>query len=150
MLTGRVGSELKLEAELRFRIEEHDSIPEGTWFSRSRLVGSYPWDLAQMQRLTYTFFSIEGNGKMRRFYLSENNDGCSVTAGFMLTTDDFGTGGCHWEKYPIKGRPSEHGRYMWAVKNKRYGVWETESHDVDEFRLIGEEPKDDKLHYVSV
>lgn len=143
MLTGNVGSEPKLETELRFRIEENDFIPNGTWFSKSRLVGSSPWDINQMQSLTYTYFSIKGAASIRRFYLSQNNNGCSVTAGFMFTTDDVGH--CSWEYYPVAGRPSEHGRYMWAVKNKRFGVWKTKSHDADEFRMVGES---DNVHYV--
>lgn len=144
MLTGSVGADLKLEAELCFRIEKNDSLPKGNWFSKDRLVGSSPWDLDRMQKVTFKIFSIDGNRKSRRFYPSQNNNGCGVTAGFMLTTDAVGR--CSWEKFPVPSR-SEYARYMWAVKDGRYGIWATQSHDADEFRLVGE---DGKLHYVAV
>lgn len=143
MLTGRVASPLELRAELRFRIEEHELIPNGTWFSKSRLVASTPWNVAKMRSQSYRYFSIEGR-KTRRFYLSENNDGCRLTAGYMLTTDAHGS--CSWEKYreTLFGEIKwPYGRYMWAVSedednDKIYGIWKDEFHDADEFRLVGD------------
>lgn len=148
MLTAGSGSSSKVDAELRFRLEEGDSIFKGEWFSKERLVSASPWDIVKMQTMTYTYFSIEGMGKTRRFYQSQNNDGCHVTAGFMLTTDE--EGDCPWEKLPktVDGQKPVYARYMWAEKNKMYGVWSTaDTRDSDEFRLIGDTEKKHYIYY---
>lgn len=138
LLEGKVGLEtVQVKAELKFWLHHKDWISGGKWFAKERLEAASPWDISVMRKVSYRFFSLQGMQNTRRFYLSENNEGCDKTRGFMFVSDDQGK--CEWER-----RDAKHpfGRYKWAKHGRTFGRWRSQSFDADELWLIGEFRRD--------
>lgn len=59
--------------DLTFRIKRNDSVREGAWFSKERLVAAYPWNITVMKKLDYKHFTM--NGIYQRKFLVANYGG---------------------------------------------------------------------------
>uniref|UniRef100_A0A1I8G039 S9 family peptidase n=1 Tax=Macrostomum lignano TaxID=282301 RepID=A0A1I8G039_9PLAT len=80
--------------------EKTDEITLMNWFSRSRLVSSYPFKIDPKQSTNY--FSIDGDaGQNRRFFVSFSGGGCDNDRGFWMVSDKRDP--CTWGNEGWKG-----------------------------------------------
>uniref|UniRef100_A0A1I8J960 TSPc domain-containing protein n=1 Tax=Macrostomum lignano TaxID=282301 RepID=A0A1I8J960_9PLAT len=80
--------------------EKTDEITLMNWFSRSRLVSSYPFNIDPKQSMNY--FSINGDAPLKRRFLASFSYGsCVNDRGFWMVSDK--RDGCTWANEGWKG-----------------------------------------------
>lgn len=111
--------------KLRFRVEGGDDVRQGKWFSKDRLVASFPWNLTSVKEAKFGF----DKSSRRKFFIFETLH-CDQK-GYMLVFS--GDPRCNWEKKFVKNE-------FYAYVPNGPGQFSDESlvREAFEMRLIGE------------
>lgn len=122
----------RLQTSVGFRINPNESIRNGKWFAKERLISSFPWSFKSMNATTYNSFSIDGvktSSATRHFYINVNGDDCPDDQGYMAIVE---RGECPYE-IGQKYVPT----YIWTIAGDSYGTYRLRTYESTEFRIYG-------------